>query len=89
MTIQPIMRIINTDNMAAKRLNITLPEEVVGSLEPISNKSRFIAEAVREKLARERRQRLDALLCEGYKATAAEAHRTDREWSPATLEDWS
>jgi metal-responsive CopG/Arc/MetJ family transcriptional regulator len=74
--------------MAAKRLNITLPEEVVASLEPISNKSRFIAEAVREKLARDARRRIDALLCEGYKAAAAEARRIDQEWDPATLEDW-
>ena len=88
MTIQAIIRIIDTDNMTAKRLNITLPEEVVASLEPIANKSRFIAEAVREKLDRERRHRLDALLFEGYRAAALEGRRLDEEWGPATLKDW-
>lgn len=82
------MRIIYAETMPAKRLNITLPEEVVASLEPISNKSRFIAEAVREKLAREARQRLDALLCEGYRATASEDRRIAEEWGPITFEDW-
>jgi metal-responsive CopG/Arc/MetJ family transcriptional regulator len=84
-----IMRIINADNMTTKRLNITLPEEVMASLEPISNKSRFIAEAVREKIAREARQRLDILLCEGYRATASEDRRIAEEWDPITPEDWS
>ena len=71
-----------------KRLNITLPEEVERALKPISNKSRFIAEALKEKLEKERRKKLDELLVEGYKATREEDKELNKEWEEVTLEKW-
>ena len=71
-----------------KRLNITLPDEVVRGIKDLPNKSRFIAEALKEKLERIERERLDRLLVEGYKATKEEDKRIDKEWEKITLEDW-
>jgi len=71
-----------------KRLNITLPDEVVREIKDLPNKSRFIAEALKEKLERIERERLDRLLVEGYKATKEEDKRIDKEWEKITLEDW-
>ncbi len=71
-----------------KRLNITLPEEINEQIKNLPNKSRFIAEALKEKLERIEREKLDRLLVEGYKATKEEDKRIDREWEKITLEDW-
>ncbi|TET45231.1 hypothetical protein E3J59_04090 [Candidatus Aerophobetes bacterium] len=71
-----------------KRLNITLPDEVVREIKDLPNKSRFIAEALKEKLERIEREKLDRLLVEGYKATKEEDKRIDKEWEKITLEGW-
>ncbi len=52
-----------------KRLNITLPEKIAQEIKDIPNKSGFISEAVKEKLDRINKEKLDKLLIEGYKAT--------------------
>jgi len=71
-----------------RRLNITLPEEINEQIKNLPNKSRFIAEALKEKLERIEREKLDRLLVEGYKATKEEDRRIDEEWEKITLEDW-
>ena len=71
-----------------KRLNITLPDEVIRQIKDLPNKSRFIAEALKEKLERIEREKLDRLLVEGYKATKEEDKRIDKEWEKITLEGW-
>jgi len=71
-----------------KRLNITLPEELEKELKHIPNKSRFIAEALKEKLERERKKKLDELLIEGYKATKEKDSKLNKEWEKITLERW-
>ncbi|MCP2518968.1 hypothetical protein NLB96_00505 [Candidatus Aminicenantes bacterium AC-335-K20] len=71
-----------------KRLNITIPEELDRALKSKPNKSRFIAEAIREKLEREEKKKLDELLIEGYKATKEEDKRLNKEWENITLEEW-
>ncbi len=71
-----------------KRLNITLTDEVIREIKDIPNKSRFIAEALKEKLERIEREKFDRLLVEGYKATKEEDKRIDKEWEKITLEDW-
>ena len=71
-----------------KRLNITLPEEINEQIKNLPNKSRFIAEALKEKLERIEREKLDRLLVEGYEATKEEDKRIDKEWEKITLEDW-
>ncbi len=70
------------------RLNITLPEELYEELKPISNKSRFIADALRNQFKKIKRMKLDKLLIEGYKATKEEDKKLNAEWEEITLEKW-
>ena len=74
--------------VSMKRVNITLPDEVIREMKGLPNKSRFIAEALKEKLERIEREKLDRLLVEGYKATKEEEKRIDKEWEKITLEGW-
>ena len=71
-----------------KRLNITLPEEIVQEIKYIPNKSSFISEAVKEKIERINKEKLDKLLIEGYKATSKEDKELNQEWGKITLEGW-
>ena len=71
-----------------KRLNITLPDDIANELDSIPNKSRFIAAALKEKMEKEKKLRLDALLCEGYQATKEEDKAVDEDWKSVTLEGW-
>ncbi|MCD6107391.1 MAG: hypothetical protein J7J57_04210 [Caldisericaceae bacterium] len=72
-----------------RRLNITIPESVAKKMDKIPNKSRFIAEAVEERLRRMEKEKLAKLLVEGYKATKEEDRAVNKEWEKATLEGWS
>lgn len=74
--------------MCLKRLNITLPEKIAQELKYIPNKSGFISEAVKEKLDRINKEKLDKLLIEGYKATRKEDKEINQEWEKITLEEW-
>ena len=74
--------------MYMKRLNITLPEEIAQEIKDIPNKSGFISEAVKEKLDRINKEKLDKLLIEGYKATRREDKEINQEWEKITLEGW-
>ena len=71
-----------------KRFNITLPEEIALEIKYIPNKSGFISEAVKEKLDRINKEKLDKLLIEGYKATRKEDKEINQEWEKITLEEW-
>jgi len=82
------MRIIYTDEIQMKRLNITLPDDIVNELDSIPNKSRYIATALKEKMEKEKKQKLDALLCEGYQATKEEDKTLNEDWENVTLEGW-
>lgn len=70
------------------RLNITLPEEIVRKLANKHNKSRFIAIALEEKLEREKKERIEHLLFEGYSATAKEDANIHADWEKVELEGW-
>jgi len=72
-----------------RRLNITIPESVAKKMDKIPNKSRFIAEAVEERLRRMEKEKLAKLLVEGYKATKEEDRAVNKEWEKATLEWWN
>ena len=74
--------------MCLKRLNITLPEEIAQEIKDIPNKSGFISEAVKEKLDRINKEKLDKLLIEGYKATRREDREINQEWEKITMEGW-
>lgn len=69
------------------RMNITMPEELAQELSDVSNKSRYIAQALREKLDRERKAQLECLLIEGYKESADEDRKVNGEWEKDALED--
>ena len=72
-----------------RRLNITIPESVAKKMDKISNKSRFITEAVEERFKRMEKEKLDKFLVEGYKATKEEDRAVNKEWEKVTLERWS
>jgi len=74
--------------MYLKRLNITLPEKIAQEIKDIPNKSSFISEAVKEKLDRINKEKLDKLLIEGYKATRKEDKEINQEWEKITMEGW-
>ncbi|MFH1454340.1 MAG: hypothetical protein ABIH00_10260 [Armatimonadota bacterium] len=50
--------------------------------------SRFIAEAVKEKIRQIKREEIDRLLIEGYTSTQEEDKEINAEWEAATLEGW-
>jgi len=72
-----------------RRLNITIPEDIAKKLNKISNKSKFIAEAVNEKLDELENEELMRILAEGYKAVKEEDKAVNKEWEKITLEGWS
>jgi metal-responsive CopG/Arc/MetJ family transcriptional regulator len=58
------------------RLNITLPHSLVSSLDAVAGprkRSRFIAQAVQEKIEQMKNEEMEALLKEGYQAQQAES----------------
>jgi metal-responsive CopG/Arc/MetJ family transcriptional regulator len=71
-----------------KRLNITLPEKIAQEIQNIPNKSNFIAEAIKEKIEKINRKKLDQLLIEGYKVTKREDKEINQEWEKITMEGW-
>ncbi|MDP8289696.1 MAG: hypothetical protein P9M02_01850 [Candidatus Susulua stagnicola] len=70
------------------RLNITLPNEIAKKLTSKRNKSRFIALALEEKFELERKEKIENLLLEGYKATSKEDTKLQANWGKAGLEEW-
>jgi metal-responsive CopG/Arc/MetJ family transcriptional regulator len=70
------------------RLNITLPEDIVKQLETKKNKSRFIAEALREKIEREKRKKVESLLKEGYRANSSQDKELTTDWDKVSIEEW-
>lgn len=70
------------------RLNITLPDDIAKKLANKTNKSRFIAEALKEKLEQERQKLIENLLLEGYKATSEEDTQLQADWEKAGIEGW-
>ena len=70
------------------RLNISLPNEIARKLASKHNKSRYIALALEEKLERERKEKIENLLLEGYKVTSKEDAKLQANWEKADLEQW-
>jgi len=71
-----------------KRLNITIPERVAEAIEVYGNKSKFIAEAIVEKINRNKKEKLDSLMVEGYKKEYSADKETNKEWEASTMERW-
>lgn len=77
--------------MNAVRLNVTLPRELARQLENLAgprNKSRFIAETLRQRIEKIQNEQLQLLLEEGYKSTGQESLDLAKEFEFADLEGW-
>lgn len=75
----------------AVKVNFTFPENVIELLKQNvreRERSSFVAEAVREKLASVERARLEQELIEGYQVTAEEDAAINAEWEAITMESW-
>ena len=65
---------------------IHIPDNLTKKLK---NKKKLSAPiAVKEKLERINKEKLDKLLIEGYKATRKEDKEINQEWEKITLEGW-
>ena len=71
-----------------QRLNITIPDEIALKLKKQKNKSRFIAEALKEKFETEKKKQLELLMIEGYKATVKEDRQIYNDWENTDTEKW-
>jgi metal-responsive CopG/Arc/MetJ family transcriptional regulator len=73
------------------RLNVTLPRGLVEAMNRVTEprkRSRFIAEAVRQKIEQEEKEEMQKLLEVGYRATAKESLALTKEFDNADLEGW-
>lgn len=73
------------------RLNIVLPRNLAQSLQKKAGHrkiSRFIAEAVEQRIAQLEEEEFQDLLAEGYKANIPDGLALTRDFEPADLEGW-
>lgn len=71
-----------------KTIEINVPDEVLGFLGSMSNEQeKFVLEAIKEKVNREKKRDLKKLLVEGYQATFAEDLEITKEFEAADLEN--
>jgi hypothetical protein len=71
------------------RLNLKVPLEIVEEVEKLSGprqRSKFIIEAIRERIAAIKREQLASLMKEGYMARSDEAIELAREFEPLDME---
>ena len=77
--------------MSVVRMNITVPEELAQQLDKLigpRKKSRFIAEALKERIERIQNEELQEILEEGYKVRKQESQSIAEEFESADLEGW-
>jgi metal-responsive CopG/Arc/MetJ family transcriptional regulator len=70
------------------RMNITLPDRVAQKLNKVNNKSRFIAEAVEEKMVVQEKQKTMEVLSQQYKEMAVEEKASMKDWEMVDTEGW-
>jgi CopG family transcriptional regulator/antitoxin EndoAI len=73
------------------RLHVTLPRGLVEAMNRVAEgrkRSRFIAEAVRQKIEQKEKEEMEKLLVEGYQAAAKESLAKTEEFEIADLEGW-
>jgi metal-responsive CopG/Arc/MetJ family transcriptional regulator len=71
------------------RLNLKVPLAIVQEVEKLSGprqRSKFIIEAIRERIAAIKREQLASLMKEGYLARSDEAIELAREFEPLDVE---
>ncbi len=62
------------------RLNITLPDDLAKDLENVNNKSKFIAETLRERFKKDKKQIMLKQLKDAYQKSAKEDQLVAKEW---------
>jgi len=71
-----------------KTIEINVPDEILGFLGSVSNeREKFVLEAIKEKVSRERKRNLKTLLVEGYQATFAEDFEITKDFEAADLQN--
>ncbi len=68
------------------RMNIMMPEALAEHLKKVPNKSRYIAEALEERIQRERSKKLREQLAVAYTESAEEDRAEAKLWE-GTLQD--
>lgn len=75
--------------MQTQRLNITLPSNIASDLRrtiPARKRSRFIAEALEDKLKKKRNLKKE--LIKSLKANRKLYEQTQKDWAPIEVEGW-
>jgi len=78
-------------NMDTVRMNITVPKDILRSLNRLAGhrkRSQFIVEALKQRIIQKEKEDLDKLLAEGYKATSKESSDIAKEFESVDLEGW-
>jgi metal-responsive CopG/Arc/MetJ family transcriptional regulator len=73
------------------RLNITLPADLAKELKHITasrKQSKFVAEAVEQKINQLKQKQMENDLAEGYKATSKEGIEITKDFDSVDLEGW-
>ena len=73
------------------RLNITLPKELAQELYELTGprkRGRFISEAIRQRIEQLKKEELEKILEEGYRANKKETQALTREFEAIDLEGW-
>ena len=71
-----------------KTIEVNVPDEILGFLGSVSKEQeKFVLEAIKEKVNREKQRNLKSLLAEGYQATATEDLKITREFEAVDLEN--
>ena len=74
-----------------ERINITIPKDLVMELNqytPPRKRSAFITEAIQQKIEQQKKDQLEKLLEEGYKARRKESSEITEEFASADMENW-
>lgn len=72
------------------RMNIMMPEKLAQYLKTVPNKSRYIAEALEQRIALERSRKLRSLLAEAYSQDAGARRSDDVLWGKTLHDgDWN
>lgn len=75
-----ILQCVLSEYMNTHRINITIPKALVSKLRDKPNKSAYIAEAVKEKLAAEERAQGAEILASAYRSASREEESLLGDW---------
>jgi metal-responsive CopG/Arc/MetJ family transcriptional regulator len=77
--------------METERINITLQKDIALELKRMTSprkRSAFINEAIRLRIEQSKREELEFLMEEGYKARASENLKLSKDFEQIDLENW-